>query len=111
LHYSVALSIVSWILLGKSLLVVVSIFMSHELWKCHSIVSWILLEKLLSVVEFWIFDCLTSQVKNLNSDLTRDQYQVESQDWYQVFKSSHDIDIKYSSESESRYENLTWWSV
>ncbi len=48
-----------------------------------------------------------SWVKNLNSDSTQDQYQVKSQDWYQVFKLSHEIDIEYLSESESRYENST----
>jgi len=52
-----------------------------------------------------------SRVENSNSDSTRDRYRVESQDWYRVFKSSHDIDIEYSSESESRYENSTWWLV
>ncbi len=52
-----------------------------------------------------------SRVKNSNSDLTWDWYWVESQDWYRVFESSHDINIEYSSESESRYENSTWWSV
>jgi len=58
-----------------------------------------------------IFNCLTSWVENSNSNLTWDWYWVESQDWYWVFESSHDIDIKYLNESESRYENLTWWSV
>ncbi len=81
--------------------------MSHELWECWSIVSWILLRKLLSIVEFWIFNCLINWVENSNSDSTQNQYQVESQDWYQVFKSSYDIDIKYLSESESKYKNST----
>ncbi len=70
LHYFIALSIISWILLRKSLLVVVSIFISHKFWKCWSIVSWILLKKLLLIVEFWIFDCLMSWIKNSNSDST-----------------------------------------
>ncbi len=52
-----------------------------------------------------------SWVKSVNSDSTQDQYWVELQDWYQVFKLSHDIDIKYLSESKSRYENSTQWSV
>ena len=68
LHYSVALSIISWIMLEKSLLVIVNIFMSHVFWRCWSIVSWILLRKLLSIVEFWIFNYLMSWIKNLNSD-------------------------------------------
>ncbi len=96
LHYSVALSIISWILLRKFLLVVISIFISHKLWRCESIISWIMLEKsllvivnifmshvfwrcwsivswillrkLLSIVEFWIFNYLMSWIKNLNSD-------------------------------------------
>ena len=54
---------------------------------------------------------MTNWVKNLNSDLTWNQYQVESQDWYWVFKSSHDIDIEYLSESEGRYKNSTWWLI
>jgi len=52
-----------------------------------------------------------SQVENLNSDLTQDRYWVESQDWYWVFESSHNIDIEYLSESESKYENLIQQSV
>ncbi len=58
-----------------------------------------------------IFDCLMSRVESASSDSTRDRYWVESWDWYQVFKLNHDIDIEYLSESESRYENSTWWSV
>jgi len=50
---------------------------------------------------------LINWVENSNSDSTQNQYQVESQDWYQVFKSSYDIDIKYLSESESKYKNST----
>ena len=58
-----------------------------------------------------IFNCLMSWIENSNSDSTQDWYRVESWDWYRVFKSSHDIDIEYSGESESRYENSTWWLV
>ncbi len=52
-----------------------------------------------------------SWVENSNSDSTWDQYQVESWDWYWVFELSHDIDIKYLSESESKYENSIQRSV
>ena len=58
-----------------------------------------------------IFNCLMSWIENSNSDSTQDWYWVESWNWYRVFKLSHDIDIEYSGESESRYENSTWWLV
>ena len=44
-----------------------------------------------------IFDFLMSWVENLNQVLTWDWYQIESECWNRVFKSSQKIDIEYSS--------------
>jgi len=44
-----------------------------------------------------IFDFLTSRVENSNQVLTRNRYQIESECWNRVFKSSQKIDIEYSS--------------
>jgi len=44
-----------------------------------------------------IFDFLMSRIENLNRVSTRNQYQIESECWNQVFKLSQKIDIEYSS--------------
>ncbi len=65
-----------------------------------------------------IFDFLTSWVENSNQVSIQDWYQIESECWNRVFKSSQKIDIKYLSwvrrlisstwvESEDWYQNLT----
>ncbi len=44
-----------------------------------------------------IFDFLTSRVENSNRVLIQSWYQIESECWNWVFKSSQKIDIEYSS--------------
>ena len=44
-----------------------------------------------------IFDFMTSRVEHSNRVSTRDQYQIESECWNQVFESSQKIDIEYSN--------------